>query len=1015
MQGVARLGSGIALVARDREFDRLRAVFDQAAAGTAAALLISGDAGVGKTRMTEELAALARDKDALVLTGRCLDAGETGLPYLPFVEAMAQLPDPEQAVRAHPALARLLPDAVLPTGEPGAGVPGTAAVLAGGGVRGAGAGRPEQDIGQLQLFDAVHGMLTDLAADRCVVLVLEDLHWADGSTRWLLAFLVSRLRDQRLLIAGTYRSDDLHRRHPLRQLLAELVRLPATERLELSPFADADARAFVAALADEVLAEDVVREVASRSEGNAFFAEELVAAYSDLGDTTGARLPATLVDVLLARVERLSPAAQQVVRVASVGGRHVAHGTLLDVVELAEPELEDALREAVQHHVLVPKQKEGAAVYAFRHALLREAVYGDLLPGERVRLHAAYARRLAGKHDRRGVAAALAHHSMESHQLPQALAASITAGKEAAQAGAPTEALHHYERALKLWEAVPEAERPPGAEEAVLLRKASHLAGGAGEPERAVAFARQAVKLVDKSGDPEAAAMTRRRLASALFVVEGRDEEARQVIEKAWELVADLPASCEKAWVLAVYASILRGVREPVDARTFAELAVRDARAAGERGVEADALVTLAALDEADGHVEQSRERLREAQRLAQADDASHVELRAWHYLALNHYEHGDLDGAVRVIEDGVARAKSTGLTWGTYGFELRALKVITRYARGDWDESHAAAEPPGRRVSSTVSARLAAVGSQVMVARGRFSETARLAADLRPEWNRDFQIGATMGAVGAELALWQGRYADGVRHVREALEWATRIGGQWTLVSVRIAALGVALCGELAVAAGRRRSEDERRTAVEEGQRLLELARDTARLGRPRTGTFGPEGRGWLARAEAEASRLAGASDPALWRTAIEEFGYGAVYEQAVCRWRLAEALLRVDERDAAATELRAAEEVAARLGALPLREAARKLARRARLAIGDGPAAREALDPFTPRERSVLRLVALGRTNRQVGEELYISEKTVSVHLSRIMAKLGATRRTEAVAMAYDRGLLDDAPPVS
>ncbi|WP_460403690.1 helix-turn-helix transcriptional regulator, partial [Actinophytocola sediminis] len=202
---------------------------------------------------------------------------------------------------------------------------------------------------------------------------------------------------------------------------------------------------------------------------------------------------------------------------------------------------------------------------------------------------------------------------------------------------------------------------------------------------------------------------------------------------------------------------------------------------------------------------------------------------------------------------------------------------------------------------------------------------------------------------------------------------------------------------------------------AVDEAARLIELARATAglRLGRPRNGQLGPEGQGWLARAEAEASRLTGESDPARWRAAIETFGYGAVYEQAICRWRLAEALLRVEDRDTAAAELLAAEEVAVRLGAVPLREAIRKLARRARLPLGAGPGPRETLDPFTPRERSVLRLVALGQTNRQVGEELYISEKTVSVHLSRIMAKLGAARRTEAVAMAYDQGLLDDVPP--
>jgi DNA-binding CsgD family transcriptional regulator/tetratricopeptide (TPR) repeat protein len=1005
MQGVARLGSGIPLVARDRELDRLRAVFEQAASGTATAILISGDAGVGKTRLTEELAAFARDKGATVLTGRCLDAGETGLPYLPFAEAMSQLPDREQTVLAHPALARLFPDVTLPTGERGeTNLSAINAVVPGAGGRVG--DRPEQDIGQLQLFDAVHTSLTDLATTAPVVLVLEDLHWADGSTRRLLSFLVARLRDQRVMIVGTYRGDDLHRRHPLRPLLAELVRQPALERMDLTPFNAADSRQFVAALADDAVPDDLVREVAGRSEGNAFFAEELLAAYTEDGES----LPATVVDVLLARVERLSETAQHVVRVASVSGRRVPHADLLAVSELPEPELEEALREAVQHHVLVTKQHQWMDVYAFRHALLREAVYGDLLPGERVRLHAAYARHLAGIVGSRGAAGALAHHSMESHQLPQALAASIEAAKEAQAAGAPAEALGHYELALKLWDGVAPVDRPAGMDEVTLLRKASFMAGRSGEPERAVSFARSAVKLADEAGDRETAAMMRRRLASALFVVEGREREARQAIEEAWEIVEGSPPSCEKAWILAVYAVMLRNMREPEEARKFAELAVQEARACNEMGVVADALVTLSALDEQNGHIEEGRTRLREAIQIAHDDGELSVELRARYYLAISTYEHGELDDAVKVIEDGIERAKSTGLTWSTWGFELRAIKVIARYARGDWDESEAAAEPPGMRVSSTVSARLAAVGSSVMVGRGRLAEAARLAADLRSEWNRDFQIGATMGAAGAELASWQGRSEEGAKLIHEALDWAERVGGQWVLVNIRLGALGASLYADLAERAARRKDEAERLAAVEEGTRLVELARKTAELGRPRTGSLGVEGQAWLARAEAEESRLRGASDPALWQRAVDAFDYGAVYEQAVCRWRLGEALLGTERREEATEVLRAADEVATRLDARPLHDALRKLARRGRIPLSDGVVPRETVDPFTPRERSVLKLVALGRTNRQVGDELFISEKTVSVHLSRIMAKLGATRRTEAVAIAYDRGLLEE-----
>ena len=188
-----------------------------------------------------------------------------------------------------------------------------------------------------------------------------------------------------------------------------------------------------------------------------------------------------------------------------------------------------------------------------------------------------------------------------------------------------------------------------------------------------------------------------------------------------------------------------------------------------------------------------------------------------------------------------------------------------------------------------------------------------------------------------------------------------------------------------------------------------MENARAVIKNGHPWSGNLGPEGRGWLAMVEAERSRVDGPGDPALWQAAVGEFGYGNIYQQAIARLRHAEALLGADSRDAATAELAAAREVADRLKAEPLAAAITELAHRGRLAVPGVAEPRDHLDPFTPRERAVLSLVAAGRTNRQVGEELYISEKTVSVHLSRIMTKLGANRRAEAVATAYERGLLE------
>ena len=275
---------------------------------------------------------------------------------------------------------------------------------------------------QLQVFDAVRAVLVGLAERSPVVLVLEDLHWADRASRDLVAFLARTLRAGRVTLVVSYRSDELHRRHPLRPLLAELVRLPGVERLELAPFSRAELAEHLEAIAGAPLPADQVEGIYARSEGNPFYAEQLLAAGAGDADVG---LPATLADVLLARVQGLSEPAQQVLRVAAVAGRRVPHRLLAEVAGRPEAELEQGLREAIGAGVLVTDSATGS--YAFRHALLQEAVYGDLLPGEQVRLHAAYARLLAAEPE--GAAAELAHHCLASHDLVGALAASVRAAR----------------------------------------------------------------------------------------------------------------------------------------------------------------------------------------------------------------------------------------------------------------------------------------------------------------------------------------------------------------------------------------------------------------------------------------------------------------------------------------------------------------------------------------------------------------------------------------------------------
>src|SRR5215472_879779 len=391
------------LVGRDAELARLRNLLDEAAQGRAVAALVSGDAGVGKSRLVAEVAALAAQRGFCVLTGQCAEIGDS-VPYLPFADALRTAPaDLEAAVKARPVLARLLPD----------------------GDRGQQGESDWAGLAKQQMFGAMLGLLAELAEDKPVLLVLEELHWADMSTREMLTFLLRMLHRERVATIGTYRTDDLHRRHPLRPVLADLQRLPSVVMVELGPLAPS-------ALAEHLsdipnvsgrLPAVTVNQIVERAEGNAYYAEELFAAATAPGPS-GA-LPSGLAALLLSRVERVSDAAQQVLRAAAVAGGAADDNLVRAACGLPDDAYEEAVREAAGHQLLAP---EGPTGFRFRHALLREAVYGDLMPGERTRLHARLASLLA---DVPGAAAELAHHSMASHDIPGAFAASVRAGAEA--------------------------------------------------------------------------------------------------------------------------------------------------------------------------------------------------------------------------------------------------------------------------------------------------------------------------------------------------------------------------------------------------------------------------------------------------------------------------------------------------------------------------------------------------------------------------------------------------------
>ena len=429
------------LIGRAGELAELEAAFDEAASGAASLAFIAGESGVGKSRLLHTLLDRAREKGGCGIGGECVELGRDELPYAPLVAALRGLVrEQDRALdRLSPAgrqgLAALMPE-LDPTATPA-----------------------DPDEERQRPFEALLALLETMAEEAPMVLWLDDAHWADHATRGFLAFLAASLPDHvRLLTVIAYRSDQLHRRHPMRPLLAELGRGRRVRRLELEPFD----RGEVATQLDDILGAapdpEMVERFFERGEGNPLFTEELLAAGSD----GRGRLPTTLRDALLLRVERLSETARGLLRILAVGGR-LKHDHLVSVCDQDEDELAAGLREAVEAQVIVVGRDDR---YGFRHALLREVIYDDLLPGERAELHLGLARALedglSGADPMPIRATAVAHHFNAAGDQPQALRTAVAAARTIERGGAPGAAAALFDRGLALWPRVAEPETLAG-------------------------------------------------------------------------------------------------------------------------------------------------------------------------------------------------------------------------------------------------------------------------------------------------------------------------------------------------------------------------------------------------------------------------------------------------------------------------------------------------------------------------------------------------------------------------
>jgi DNA-binding CsgD family transcriptional regulator/tetratricopeptide (TPR) repeat protein len=986
-------------VGRVEELELLEAARRRATDGDPAVVLAGGEAGVGKTRLVAELTSRCAADGTRVLKGGCVPVGDGALPYAPIVEVLRVLLADlgAGAVRelvgpSWPELAGLLPALGAPdrTG-------------------------PHDQTAQARLFELLLGLLGRLSEQAQLVLVVEDLHWADRSTRDLLAFLVRNLRQERLLVVVTYRNDEPGQQQ-LGPYVAELDRAGRVERVELARLDQVQTGVQLVGILGAAPAAELLDAVFARSEGNPFFTEELLAAVR-----AGSReLPATLRDLLRGRVQTLPEPARQVIEVVAVAGRQVPHRLLAAVADLDDRQLDGALRAAVASQLLVTAPGEDG--YDVRHALVREVIDADLLPGERARLHSALARTVAdllgsGELDWSGSAAEVAVHWYRARDLPRALEWSVRAGVEADAIYAYAEASHHYGRALDLWDRVADAETYAGMDHVELLQRAAGAANASGDVSRALALIELALREVDPAVDPVRAGLLHERRGA--YSMGTRDLQARfEALGEAVRLIPADPPSKERARVLASFAEALVLASRTEQARVAGEEAVAIARQLGAELELGRALVALGGAQADLGAFEAGIASLREACWLAE----KHADLdtlgRAWGWLSDALLQAGRLKDAVEVSLSGREPLRRLGLEGQWQDTFLMVLAAKALFKLGRWDEAQELAKQALAKAQPE-EAYIFLTAATLEVARGEF-HAAEVHLDTVKE--RSLSLAGIpsharqYAALMAELRIWQGRLLEARAAVQDGLDRVAETDER--MRSGLLLCLGMRIEADHAELGHARHDQGEVQTAIRAGNALA--SRAEAMAPNPLVAGASPvlTTPAVAALFDAERARLEGRSDPVLWRlTAAAWVARGRPYPAAYAQWRQAEALLASRAPRARVEEpLRAAHAVAVRLGAAPLRRELELLAQRGRVRL-EAPADPAVAQPEVPsvatslgltrREAEVLALVAAGRTNRQIGQALFIAPKTAGVHVSRILAKLGVAGRGEAAAVAHRLGL--------
>jgi DNA-binding CsgD family transcriptional regulator len=982
-------------VGRGAELSRMEAALGGAAAGEPAVVIVAGEAGVGKSRLVAELLAARAPPDARVVVGDCSGFAPGSLPYEPIVRLLRALVRSGAGVAELPGVAQPALRLLIP--ELGSAGEATAA----------GQGPPEQ----AQVFSQLEAVFDTAAATAPLVLVIEDLHWADRSSLEFLSYLCHGLHRQRMAIVCTYRDDEVPSAPVLGAWLADRRHDPRLTEISLARFTAAELSGQVAAILGQAADPELVAALHARSQGNAYHTEMLLAA-AEGGQGGGGpavtAVPSALREALLARSAKVAAQTRYSLGAMAVAGRPVGHDAATAActrLGIGEDALLAGLREAADHHLLVPVTDPPG--YAFRHALLAEAIYDHLLPGERQRLHSVWAEVLEervseGGNTGSGAAAEIAvhHHNAGHHRA--AFGWDLRAAQAAEQVGGFAEAADCYRRMLTAWDDVPDPQQQAATDQADILTRlalAEELAGDVGSVHLHI---QDAIKLVDPASEPARAATLLDRLSWALYIA-GQHSAALDAATAAVELVPEKPPSLARVVVRTGQGRVQMLAGRGAQASAAAVEAAALASQLGEPIALALAVELQARVAWLTGRPESvalARQALRMGQRIGIQD----ITMIAFDGLAEALDATGNDRGVFQVCNGGYERTRRLG--GANYGAWLLCRACFNLIASGHTVEAANALHTAMRvRPSGILDvygqlcvALLATLRGDFDAGRAAIDRCRRGAPELRPPFAPRYC------AAAAELELWAGDAERAFAAAEEGLASVART--DFRRHAQTIAWLALRTAADRADSARARQDTAAITRALADAERIQRTLADGPWF------TAEPETRARALRAliDAEHSRLAGHSDPERWaRAARCSRACSRPHQAAYAAWRQAEALLaQHGHRGAAASCLRDSHALSARIGAQPLQREIEALARYARIDLEaptrqeEAPLIAPPLQSLTRRERDVLDGLAVGLTNRQIADRLYISPRTAAVHVSHVLHKLGVPDRVQAAHLA-------------